>query len=105
MKFLTREMERVEIGQRAGAALIARVERRTLDLRRNTSERGFSLRVEWLRPIAIEAGPGTSSQELSLRVSPDPWARALVGILVLAVGSVVLTTLASALRSRWHRKR
>ena len=103
MKFFTREIERVEIGQRAGAPLVARVERRALDFGVSRPEGGYSLRLEWLHPVALEAGSATVQTEHSLEVSPDPWPRAVLGILIVWAFSTAILLLAGALRSRAKR--
>ena len=103
MRYFSRAIERVDLGQRAGVPLVAKVERRALDLGVSRPEGGVSLRVEWMHPFALEVGPTTGSTEHSLTVSPDPWLRALLGILILWALSTVILLLAGALRSRARR--
>jgi hypothetical protein len=103
MKYFTREVERVDIGQRAGVPLVARVERRAFDLGVHKTNGGLSLRLEWLRPLALEVGPATGSVERSLEVSPDPWLRALLGIVIVWTLSTAILLLAGAIRSRANR--
>jgi len=103
MKYFTREVERVDIGQRAGVPLVARVERRALDLGVSKPEGGFSFRFEWLHPLALEADPATGSTERSLEVSADPWLRALLGILIVWGLSTAILLLTGIVRSRARR--
>ena len=103
MRYFTRAIERVDLGQRDGVPLVARVERRALDLGVNRPESGFSLRLEWLHPVALEAGPATGATERSLAVSPDPWLRALLGIVIVWALSTVILLLAATLRARGKR--
>ena len=100
MRYLTREIERVDLGQPAGVPLVARVERRALDLGASKPAGSFSLRFEWLHPLALEAGPATERTEHSLEVSPDPWLRALLGILMVWGLSTAILLLAGTVRSR-----
>ena len=99
MKLLTREVERVEIGERLGTPVVARVERRALNVSIGRPNGGLTMRLERLRPVAIEAG-GANPRELSLEVSMDPWLRAVLGMLVVWLLSVAVTVLASHLRGR-----
>ena len=104
MKYLARRIEHVDLDEQAGTAMAAEVERRSLDLSLGRRGGRFSVRLEWLRPLAIDVRTATGTRQYSLATAADPWRRALLGILVLWLTSVLVTALFEAKRSRGARR-